>query len=83
MLEESAMKPCEWRETGETDVFRSRLNQITSTDHGLVGMEKTVSWVVIETRCGEVYSGGPGMPPLPSRLMAGLAIQRHTFNLSD
>ena len=27
--------------------------------------------------------GGPGRPPLPTRLMAGLAILKHTFNLSD
>ena len=26
---------------------------------------------------------GPGQPPLPTRLMAGLAILKHTFNLSD
>jgi hypothetical protein len=26
---------------------------------------------------------GPGRPPLPTRLMAGLAILKHTFNLSD
>ncbi|PDT44308.1 IS5/IS1182 family transposase, partial [Sinorhizobium fredii] len=29
------------------------------------------------------YSDGAGMPPLPTRLMAGLAILKHTFNLSD
>jgi hypothetical protein len=42
-----------------------------------------VSWEAIEARCGEVYSDGPGMPPLPTRLMAGLAILKHTFSLSD
>ena len=36
-----------------------------------------------EARFGAVYSDGPGMPPLPTRLMAGLAILKHTFNLSD
>jgi IS5 family transposase len=30
-----------------------------------------------------VYSDGPGRPPLPTRLMAGLAILKHTHNLSD
>lgn len=37
----------------------------------------------IRARFGAVYSDGPGMPPLPTRLMAGLAILKHTFNLSD
>lgn len=38
---------------------------------------------MLEERFGAVYSDGPGMPPLPTRLMAGLAILKHTFNLSD
>src|ERR1700719_852206 len=29
------------------------------------------------------YRGGAGQPPLPTRLMAGLAILKHTYNLSD
>jgi transposase, IS5 family len=77
------MKPRERRETGEMDLFRSRLDQIINMNHELVKLAKAVSWNVIEARCGEVYSDGPGMPPLPTRLMAGLAILKHTFNLSD
>jgi IS5 family transposase len=37
----------------------------------------------IEARWGEVYSDGPAMPSLPTRLMTSLAILKHTFNLSD
>jgi hypothetical protein len=73
------MKPRERRETGEMDLFRSRLDQIINMDHELVRLAKAVSWEAIEARCGEVYSDGPGMPPLPTRLMAGLAILKHTF----
>lgn len=32
---------------------------------------------------GAVYSDGPGQPPLPTRLMAGLAILKHMHDLSD
>lgn len=77
------MKPRERRETGEMDLFRSRIDQIINMNHELVRLAKTVSWEAIEDRCGEVYSDGPGMPPLPTWLMAGLAILKHTFNLSD
>jgi transposase, IS5 family len=77
------MKPRQRRETGEQDLFRSRLDQIISMKHELVKLAKAISWSVIETKCGEVYSDGPGMPPLATRLMAGLAILKHTFNLSD
>ena len=32
---------------------------------------------------GAVYTDGPGQPPLPTRLMAGLIILKYTHNLSD
>ena len=65
------MKPRERRETGEQDLFRSRLDQIINMDHELVRLAGTISWHFIEVRCGEAYKDGPGMPPLPTRLMAG------------
>ena len=64
-------------------MFRSRLDQIINLNHALVKLAKTVSWGAIEAKCGEVYTQGPGMPPLPTRLMAGLAILKFTFDLSD
>ena len=77
------MKPRERRESGEQNLFRARLDQIIDMQHELVKLAKAISWRFIEERCGEVYSDGPGMPPLPTRLMAGLAILKHTFDLSD
>jgi len=78
-----AMKPRERRETGAQDMGRSRLDQIINMKHELVKLAQAVSWSFIETKCGAVYADGPGMPPLPTRLMAGLAILKHTFDLSD
>src|SRR3954470_18490050 len=77
------MKPRERRETGAQDMFRSRLDQIINLKHELVKLANAISWAAIETACGAVYSDGPGMPPLATRLMAGLAILKHTFDLSD
>ena len=77
------MKPRERRETGAQDMFRSRLDQIINMKHELVKLAQAVSWSFIEETCGAVYADGPGMPPLPTRLMAGLAILKHTFDLSD
>ena len=77
------MKPRERRERGEQELFRSRLDQIINMDQELVRLAKTIAWRFIEERCGAVYADGPGMPPLPTRLMAGLAILKHTFDLSD
>ena len=73
----------ERRETGEQDLFRARLDQILNMNHELVRLARSIDWPVLEAHFGEVYCDGPGMPPLPTRLMAGLAILKHTFNLSD
>jgi IS5 family transposase len=43
----------------------------------------TIDWRFLEGRFGAVYSDKPGQPPLPTRLMAGLSILKHTHNLSD
>jgi transposase, IS5 family len=77
------MRPRERRETGEQDLFRSRLDQIIDMDHALAKLARTVDWRFLEDRFGEVYTIDPGHPPLPTRLMAGLAILKHTYDLSD
>src|SRR5450631_1994182 len=77
------MRPRERRETGEQDLFRSRLDQIIDMNHPLARLARTVDWGFLEGRFGEVYTDDPGHPPLPTRLMAGLAILKHTYDLSD
>src|SRR5471032_922637 len=77
------MRPREQRETGEQDLFRSRLDQIIDTKHALVKLARTIDWRFLEQKFDAVYKDGPGQPPLPTRLMAGLAILKHTYNLSD
>jgi IS5 family transposase len=78
-----AMLPKERRETGEHDLFRSRLDQIINLEHALAKLARSIDWGFLEERFGAVYSEGPGQPPLATRLMAGLAILKHTHNLSD
>src|SRR6201746_936006 len=77
------MRPRERRETGEQDLFRSRLDQIIDMKHPLVALGRTVDWEFLEREFGAVYTDDPGRPPLPTRLMAGLAILKHTYDLSD
>lgn len=77
------MRPRERNERGEQDLFRSRLDQIIDMKHPLVALGRTVDWSFLEERFGEVYTDDPGRPPLPTRLMAGLAILKHTYDLSD
>jgi IS5 family transposase len=77
------MKPRERRETGEQDLFRSRLDQIIDLRHPLVKLARETDWAFLERTFGEAYTDGPGQPPLPTRLMAGVIILKYTHNLSD
>ncbi len=77
------MRPKERRETGQTDLFRARLEQIINPAHPLVRLARAIAWRFLEERFGAVYEDGPGRPPLPTRLMAGLALVKHLHDLSD
>src|SRR6201998_2178156 len=77
------MRPRERRGRGGAGFFSSRLDQIIDMNHALAKLARTVDWRFLEGRFGEVYTDDPGHPPLPTRLMAGLAILKHTYDLSD
>jgi transposase, IS5 family len=77
------MRPRERRESGAQDLFRSRLDQIIDMDHALAKLARAIDWGFLEDQFGAVYTDGAGRPPLPTRLMAGLAILKHTYDLSD
>lgn len=42
-----------------------------------------IDWSHLETTFGAAYRDGPGQPPLPTRLLAGVAILRYMHTLSD
>jgi hypothetical protein len=50
------MRPRERRETGEQDLFRSRLDQIIDLKHALVKLSRTIDWHFLESQFGSVYS---------------------------
>ena len=77
------MRPKERRDTGQADLFRARLDQIVDPTHALVKLAAAIDWRFLEERFGAVYDDDPGRPPLPTRLMAGLAILKHLHDLSD
>jgi IS5 family transposase len=77
------MRPRERRETGQNDLFKARLDQIVDMNHALAKLAGAIDWGFLEQSFGAVYNDGPGQPPLPTRLMAGLAIVKHMHNLSD
>jgi transposase, IS5 family len=77
------MRPRERRDIGQRDLFRARLDQIVDLKHPLAKLARLTDWGFLEKTFGAVYADGPGHPPLPTRLMAGLAILKHMHNLSD
>ena len=77
------MRPKERRDSGQSDFFQARLDQIVDMGHPLAKLAATIDWRFLEERFGAVYSDKPGHPPLPTRLMAGLSILKHMHNLSD
>ena len=51
--------------------------------HALPKLGPQINWRFLVERFGAVYSDARGQPPLPTRLMAALAILKQTHDLSD
>lgn len=77
------MRPKERRESGQSDLFKARLDQIVDLAHPLVKLARSIDWRFLESRFGAAYDNDPGRPSLPTRLMAGLAILKSAHDLSD
>jgi IS5 family transposase len=77
------MRPTKRDQGGQQDLLRSRLDQIVDLAHPLARLARGIDWSFLEQKLGAVYTDRPGRPPLPTRLMAGLAILKHMHNLSD
>jgi len=71
------------RDDRQDDLFRPPLDQIINLRHPLVRLAQEIDWEFLGSRFGSVCSSGPGQPPLPTRLVAGLFILKHMHNLSD
>jgi IS5 family transposase len=64
-------------------LFKARLDQTIDMNHPRVRLSRQIDWLHLEDKFGAVYKDGPGSPPLPTRLMAGLHILKYSENLSD
>ena len=71
------------RDDRQDDLFRSSLEQIINLRHPLVRLAAEIDWDFLAGRFSSVCRLGPGQPPLPTRLVAGLFILKHMHNLSD
>src|SRR5262250_1162763 len=71
------------RDERQKDLFRPALDQIIDLGHPLVRLTGEIDWGFLEQRLASVCTTGPGQPPLPGRLIAGLFILKHMHSLSD
>ena len=71
------------RDDRQDDLFRASLEAIINLRHPLVRLAAEINWDFLAKRFSSVCRIGPGQPPLPTRLVAGLLILKHMHNLSD
>ena len=71
------------RDERQDDLFQPPLEKIINLRHPLVRLAREIDWGFLGGRFASVYGVGPGQPPLPTRLVAGLFILKHMHNLSD
>ena len=71
------------RDDRQDDLFRPSLEKIINLRHPLVRLATAIDWDFLAARFSSVCRLGPGQPPLPTRLVAGLFILKHMHNLSD
>ena len=71
------------RDERSKDLFRPALEEIIDMGHALVRLAQEIDWVFLDRRFSAVCQPGPGQPPLPTRLVAGLLVLKHTHDLSD
>ncbi len=71
------------RDNRQKDLLQPALEEIIDLGHPLVRLTREIDWEFLDGRFSSVCRPGPGQPPLPSRLVAGLLILKHMHNLSD
>jgi IS5 family transposase len=71
------------RDDRQKDLFRPALEAIINLSHPLVRLAQEIDWSFLDQRFSAAFRPGPGQPPLPTRLVAGLFIIKHMHALSD
>lgn len=71
------------RDVRQKDLLRPSLDEIIDLGHPLARLAREIDWDFLDGRFSSVCRAGPGQPPLPTRLVAGLLILKHMHDLSD
>jgi len=76
------MKPKQQEASLIDDMFRNRLDNIINLRHELVVLAERIDWQFLDMQVEQFYST-EGRPGLSSRLIVGLHILKHMYDLSD
>src|SRR5262249_34637495 len=76
------MRPKQRATTGESDLFRARLDQIIDMKHELVQLAGKIDWSWIDGEIAPLYSDN-GRPGIETRFVIGLLLLKHIYGLSD
>jgi hypothetical protein len=66
------------RDNRQKDLLRPALEEVIDLVHPLVRLAREIDWQFLDGRFSSVCTAGEGRPPLPTRLVAGLFILKHT-----
>ena len=77
------MRPREMKKSSTDDLFRQRLENIIDLRHELVKLSEVIDWFSLNQEFAGFYSDVKGRVAKPIRLMAGLILLQHTYDLSD
>lgn len=76
------MRPNHLENSPQTDLFRSRLDNINNMRHELVKLAQAIDWEFLEDKNAAFYAT-EGRPGVKARLMIGLQLLKQMYNLSD
>lgn len=65
------------------ELFRTRLEDLINPNHELALLAKTIDWQYFEDAFKGYYSQNQGRPAMPIRLMVGILMLKHLYNLGD
>ncbi len=65
------------------DLVRARLSHMLDPKNSLLLLGEKIDWEEMEEELGGPHASGPGQPPLPARLMAGLHFLKYAHDMSD
>src|SRR5262245_50629618 len=76
------MRPKQRATTGESDLFRARLDQIINIKHELVQIAGKIDWAWIADEIARLYSDN-GRPGIETRFVIELLLLKHIYGLTD